>query len=125
MPRRAGEKYRGQTMRLTDLEPFFLQIEEPRRLYKQVDTLAEAQGVQFLCPKCFVDCGGSVGCHSVICWDATKGVTPEETPKPGRWQMLGTGLTDLTLRAGSSSVLLTGDGCKAHFFIEAGEIRMC
>lgn len=112
-------------MKLTELEPSFLRIEEPGRVYQDVDTLAEAQGVRFLCPLCFVTCGGSVGCHSVICWDATRGVLPEETPKPGRWQMLGTSLADLTLRAGSSSVLLTGDGCKAHFFIENGDIRMC
>ena len=112
-------------MKLVDIEAFFLKIEEPGRLYRRVDTIQEAHGVQFLCPKCFADNGGSVGTHSVICWDSTRGVQPEETPKPGRWEMLGTGLDDLTLRAGSSSVLLTGDGCKAHFYVENGAIRMC
>lgn len=115
---------------LTELEAHFLKINEPGREYQQVDTLAEAQGVQFLCPLCFsrnTNEDKSVGVHSVLCWDATRGVLPEETPKPGRWQMLGTSIADLTLRAGSSSVLLlTGeDGCKAHFFVENGVIRMC
>jgi hypothetical protein len=43
------------------------------------------------------------------------------SPTPGRWDFQGTGLQDLTLVAGSSSVLLTG-GCRAHFFVRDGEI---
>ncbi len=44
---------------------------------------------------------------------------------PGRWAMTGGGFDDLTLSAQQSSVHLTGSGCGAHFFIEAGNVRMC
>ena len=110
-------------MRLTDLEPKFLKRIDDHH-FRFVGTLAEADGVEFLCPKCMAENGMKrPGVHAVICWSPS---VPQTThPTPGRWQMLGTGLHDLTLRAGSSSVLLQGDGCKAHFFIENGNIRMC
>ncbi len=38
--------------------------------------------------------------------------------------MHGTGIADLTLVAGSSSVALQG-GCKAHFFVRDGAIVDC
>lgn len=76
----------------------------------------------FLCPKCFAANGGNVGTHSCICWRPC--VPQTEDPKPGRWEFEGSGLSDLTLVAGSSSVLLQG-GCDAHFFVRAGEIVMC
>jgi hypothetical protein len=85
-----------------------------------VDTLAESDGILFLCPKCFVANGGKVGTHSVICWRPR--IAPDVDPKPGRWEFEGTSLNDLTLRAGSSSILLTGQGCQAHFHITNGEI---
>ncbi len=96
----------------------------PRDHHVYVDTLAEAQGVTFLCPKCFLANGGPKGTHSIVCWAP---VVPQTVdPKPGRWELVGTGFADLTLRAGSSSVLLTdAAGCRAHFFVTNGEIRMC
>lgn len=84
-----------------------------------VDALAEADGVLFLCPKCFEANGGEVGTHSVICWRPR--VPPDVCPRPGRWEFHGTGLGDLTLVAGSSSVLLQA-GCAAHFCVRAGAI---
>ena len=78
----------------------------------------------FLCPKCYVANAGAVGTHSVICWAPQVPQTID--PKPGRWELVGTSLDDLTLRAESSSVLLTTEGgCQAHFFVENGVIRMC
>jgi hypothetical protein len=136
-------------MKLTELDPHFIRYEErietweravgpdetwrergcptetvtgPRQILLDVPTIAEAQGVRFLCPKCFASHGGAVGTHSVICWAPS--VPQTVTPTGGRWELLGAGLGDLTLRAGSSSVLLTS-GCHAHFFIEAGAVRMC
>ena len=80
-------------MRLTDLRPRFL-----KRLtahsFRQVETLAEADGLSFLCPKCWAENGGPVGTHSVICWSPS--VAQDTAPTPGRWQMHGTGLDDLT-----------------------------
>jgi len=106
-------------MRLSELEPQFLKITSPTT-FQDVDAIADADGVIFLCPVCFRANGGSVGTHSVICWQPH--VPQTIPPTPGRWNFVGTGYGDLTLRAGSSSIALTGDGCKAHFFITNGEI---
>jgi hypothetical protein len=108
----------------TQLEGQFLRREVTDGHIRQipVDTLAEAQGVRFLCPKCFRDNGGNVGTHQVICWSAERGTPADATPGPGRWKMEGTGLEDLTLsgeNGKSSSVWLTG-GCGYHGFIKNG-----
>lgn len=107
---------------LSQLKPTFLKRIDSHR-FRKVETLAEADGVQFLCPKCFDANGGAVGTHSVICWSPS--VSQDTSPTPGRWELHGTSLEDLTLVAGSSSVLLTGDGCQAHFFVRNGQIEMC
>lgn len=107
-------------MKLTDLEPQFLKITVPSKEQRYVDSIAEADGVMFLCPKCYVEHGHSaIGTHQVLCWALHVPLT--ESPGPGRWELVGTGYADLTLRAGSSSVALT-DGCAAHFFVQNGEV---
>lgn len=105
-------------MRLTELAAKFLKCDDNRH-FRFVATLAEADGVEFLCPKCFAANGGPVGTHAVICWSPT--IPQDTSPTPGRWSMEGTSLEDLTLVASSSSVLLHG-GCEAHFFVRSGEI---
>lgn len=107
-------------MRLLDLDPSFRRILD-ERTHETVDDIAQADGVMFLCPKCFVTNGGEIGAHSVICWSPK--VPQTWPPTPGRWELRGTGLHDLTLVAGSSSILLLG-GCAAHFFIRNGQIEM-
>ena len=106
-------------MRLDELEPKFLKLVHPKE-WHNVETIAEADGIRFLCPKCFTENSGPMGTHSVICWQPT--VPAEVRPAPGRWQFLGNGYRDLSLVAGSSSVQLNG-GCQAHFFVENGAIR--
>jgi hypothetical protein len=108
-------------MKLTELEPRFIRYEKrpDGEFFVDVDSITEATGIIFLCPKCWKSNGDSVGTHSVICW--TPAVPPEVNPKPGRWSFVGTGLHDLTLVAGSSSILLTA-GCKWHGWIRSGEI---
>jgi hypothetical protein len=110
---------RWVAMRLVDLEPEFVKVVIPGQIYHDVDTMQEAQGVRFLCPKCFVDNGGRPGTHYVQVWFRDHGVGDEEVPKPGRWAVSGTGLEDLSL---SPSILL-GSGCRWHGFVEKGEIR--
>ena len=109
--------------KLTDLAATFLRCESARS-FRRVTALAEAHGVLFLCPKCFVANGGEVGTHSVICWSASAGAPPNVEPLPGRWKMDGTGLHDLTLNGENSksrSVLLLGAGCGWHGFVTNGD----
>lgn len=107
-------------MKLTELEPQFLESKNPVTDH-YVDKIEEAQGIIFLCPKCFLENKGSKGTHSVICWNPT--VPQDRNPKPGRWNLVGTGYDDLSLVNGSSSVALNG-GCNAHFYVKNGEIIM-
>lgn len=87
-----------------------------------VDTITEAQGIEFLCPKCF----GSGGQHAVVCWSRSRGVPDDASPGPGRWTMEGTGYHDLTLNGdppgNARSVLLMG-GCAWHGFVTNGEVQ--
>ena len=107
-------------MRLRQLEAKFVRRTEDGRQY--VATIGEADGVDFLCPKCYGENGGPVGTHRVVCWSPS--VSQEVPPGPGRWSMHGGTIDDLTLVAHSSSVKLNG-GCDAHFFVKGGEIEMC
>jgi len=107
-------------MKLTDLDPKFLHCASERE-FKFVEGIGEADGVEFLCPKCFINNCGAEGTHRVICWSPK--VSLHIGPNPGRWRLVGTGIDDLSLVGSSNSVQLLG-GCFAHFFIERGEIRM-
>ena len=110
-------------MRLTDLDASLRKLTSTDRCtHSEIQDVASADGVLFQCPKCFVALGGAVGCHYVLCWSPK--VPDDVVPKPGRWNLVGTSLADLTLVAGSSSVLLVG-GCAAHFFVRNGEIVDC
>ena len=104
-------------MRYADVHTAFLAYQDELR-FNRVESLAEADGILFTCPDC--------GKHQVICWQPQ--VPQKMTPGPGRWSMTGTGVNDLTLTAGSSSIQLGYDieekdvNCKAHFWITNGEI---
>jgi hypothetical protein len=112
-------------VRLTELEPEWLRITAPGHWLK-VPTIAQAQGVKFVCPVCWVTNGGRIGTHSVVCWSRSRGVGDDESPKPGRWMLVGTSFEDLTLDGdppgAARSVLLTGPGCGWHGFITNGEV---
>ncbi len=110
-------------MKLMDLSPQFLKRipEDGREVWHDVEDIAEADGVEFLCPVCFDANKGPIGTHAITCWQPQ--VPAGIEPGPGRWTFHGTGYADLTLTAGSSSIYLTGPGCGAHFFIENGGIR--
>lgn len=104
-------------MRLTDLEPEWRRYEQrDGHIYHvTVDTIAEAQGIEFLCPKCRD--------HHVVCWSRTRGVPDDARPGPGRWTLEGTGFHDLTLNGdpGARSIDLKG-GCRWHGYITNGEV---
>jgi hypothetical protein len=106
------------SLRLSDLEPRFLKREDDTH-FRDVETLSEADGLWFLCPKCFLENRGRVGTHAVVCWSPS---VPQTThPVPGRWTMVGTGFHDLSLVAGSSSVQLTA-GCLWHGHVTNGDV---
>ena len=107
-----------------DLDAEFLVIVETGTYRRQAE-IAGAQGVKFLCPKCFATNGGPLGTHSIICWSRSAGTPEEMQPRPGRWKMDGSGIADLTLNGdavgggGARSVLLTA-GSGWHGFINSG-----
>ena len=111
---------------LADLEAQFLCYEpkDGHIYHVPVPTFGAAQGVIFLCPKCFATNNGPIGTHKVICWSRSRGVPDSASPGPGRWVMAGTGLHDLTLNADppstGRSIALRG-GCEWHGFITNGE----
>lgn len=125
-------------MKLTDLGAQFLQYEvrdvDPTKFVDgiqspsgkrvslpHVDTLEQAHGILFACPKCV----GSKHPHQVICWFVGK-VPDTASPGPGRWTPSGTGLADLTFVPGKParavSVLLNG-GCGWHGFVRNGDAK--
>lgn len=131
-------------MRLTELEPTFVRYEmkvetwtrvlgDPMT-YKDGDPteevtgsrehtilgvpFAEAQGIEFLCPKCFTANGGAVGTHWCNVTFADRGVPDEAGShntegKPTRWTVSGDTFETLVT---SPSILLEG-GCGWHGFI--------
>jgi hypothetical protein len=139
-------------MRLTDLDPQFVRFEERHapdpqewedgvlraagstyQVQIRVDSIQEAQGIRFACPKCYIANNGLVGTHGVLCWSSSRGVPDHATPGPGRWSLQGTGYNDLTLGeepGKSRSVLLHGE-CKEpdgkmgpgwHGFVTNGDV---
>lgn len=106
-------------MKLIDLNPKWLKHHNHVSWFR-VQSKDQADGIQFLCPKCFKANNGPEGTHSIICWAPQ--VSSNLSPRPGRWTMEGTDFNNLTLKAKSSSVQLTG-GCEAHFHIINGEIK--
>lgn len=106
---------------LRELDAWFIKLDSlDPKVFKRIESLAEADGIMFLCPKCFAANQGRVGTHMVLCW--FEGKVPDDLdPKPGRWNPAGTGLDDLTFVPGkkSCSVLLTS-GCNWHGFVSGG-----
>ncbi len=102
-------------MKLTQLDGQLLKI-TGKGGFRTDATMAEAQGVLFICPKCYATNKGKVGTHSIIIWFRDKGVPAEMEPKP-RWLATGTSIDDLTC---SPSVALIGD-CAWHGWIRNGD----
>jgi hypothetical protein len=97
-------------------------VDETRRRHEPALTPATADGVQFLCPKCYAANRGPVGTHTVLCWFVGK-VPPDAGPGPGRWTPQGADLAALTFIPGfpprPCSVKLTG-GCGWHGYVRDG-----
>lgn len=109
-----------------ELEACFRKFNPEDESSSRVETLAEADGVEFLCPKCFRSNKNSrVGVHTIICWFVGK-VPNWLSPGPGRWIPSGTSLEDLTFVKDKDhprcSVQLLA-GCKWHGFVANGGAR--
>lgn len=106
-------------MKLRELEARFIKLADESGSFRDDANFQDCDGLIFLCPKCFADNKGPIGTHSVICWKPH--VPLSISPGPGRWSQRGTGIDDLTLFAGSSSVWLK-DGCGWHGFVGFGSV---
>lgn len=108
-------------MKLIDLQPSFLRhsVEDGRRYHDALPSMAGANGVMFLCPRCTED--GQIAPHWVVCWDPSVSIAVK--PGPGRWRMVGTDAADLSLVAGDALVRL--GTCGAIFTVKAGEVQLC
>ena len=104
-------------------EDDFITVERMQHSWNEVDSIAEAHGIQFNCPKCS---DGERG-HIVICWSRSAGAPEDIPPLPGRWSLHGTSIYDLTLdgdvgNANSNRSVQLQGGCNAHFHVTNGEI---
>jgi hypothetical protein len=116
-------------MRLTDLEPQFMKrLSDTEFLY--VDSIAEADILKFLCPACWTKNKGPIGTHAIMC--PSPSVPKSTLPNMGRWNLVGTGFQDLSLVAGSSSILVKATEAERaagiaehwHGFIRNGEVTL-
>lgn len=110
-------------MKLAELEPMFVKRSGTDGSYAILDSIEGADGLQLLCPICFLKNNGAVGTHSILCW--TPNVPLSVTPGPGRWELQGKGIGDLTLIGKPTSSVKLEGGCRAHFVIESGEVHIC
>ena len=76
----------------------------------EVATLKEADGVLFDCPKCQR--------HSILTWN--RSIPSNIEPGPGRWDMRGNGLHDLTLTP-SIDLSRNNTGCLWHGYVTNGD----
>jgi hypothetical protein len=110
-------------------DPWFWSPHPYRYEFHYVETLAEADSISFLCPKCFQANGGPTGTHGVHVTFAGRNVPDEagsrdHTGKPSRWNASGTNIDDLVL---TPSISLDASqppnvGCHWHGFVGSNVI---
>lgn len=125
---------------LKELEAYFIQYEVRQETiehdgkseltqkvyFVEVKNLVDAHGVEFLCPACFNKNAGNCGTHGVICF--FRGKVPDSAePGPGRWDVSGSNLDDLTLSPSVNLDLHTEEyykqwpnACRWHGFVKNG-----
>ena len=123
-------KLKGQyVFRDDDGGKFLWGPDRVRYEFHNVETVAEADHVMFLCPACFTKNGGSVGTHSVMVTFEGRSVpdeagTRDSEGKPSRWAASGSTINDLVL---TPSILLDAkrkadEGCHWHGFVGSSGI---
>ena len=113
-------------MRLTVLQAQFIGLPTPTT-HPLVETLAEAGGIMFLCPLCYIKHGGAEGTHRVLVWFEGRGVPRGAVPLP-RWRVSGTGMEDLSLSPSIQLLAPEMPGvprdqveCRWHGFVRGGD----
>lgn len=94
--------------------------------FVMANDMKQAQGLKFLCPKCFERNNGPVGTHSVIIWSRSRGVPDHATPT-GRWTLDGVSCANLTVNGdppGSARSIQLIGGCAWHGYITNGRSSM-
>jgi hypothetical protein len=104
-------------MRLRNLDAHFVKLLPPEPDHghpmHDVETLAEADGVMFECPKCHK--------HQILCWFNGRSVPDEIASGTRRWNPTGVNIDDLTfVGPGATSVLVT-QPCGWHGFVRNGD----
>jgi uncharacterized protein DUF6527 len=99
------------------------EVTGPKEYTIPVASFAEAQGIWFLCPKCFQENGGPVGTHQCdVTFEGRRVADGHGSHgsdgKPTRWNVSGTGFENLTT---TPSILLIG-GCGWHGYITDGAV---
>lgn len=114
-------------MPLIALDPRLIRYElrDGVRYLVRVANLVAAQGILFLCPRCWATNGNSaVGTHAIEVTFADRGVPDDQGShgnggQPTRWMVTGSSFADLSTHP---SIQLIG-GCNWHGFITNGEVR--
>lgn len=108
-------------MKLTELDPQFhrYQTVDGREHIIPVATLAEAQGIQFDCPRC------QPYPHGLMVTFEGRGALDHQGShgskgQPTRWSVSGSGFDDLTLTPSIDAT--AGGGCTFHGFITNGQV---
>ena len=92
---------------------------EDDNTFRHVDTVAEADGIRFLCPKCFQENNGPIGTHSIVIF-FSKCPKAQQLMGHSGWNAAGRDLSDLTFTGPGAASVLLKTGCKYHGFIKNG-----
>lgn len=109
---------------LRQLEATFIAlVNDPSRegWREDVATLDAAQGIRFLCPRCYRANGGPIGTHSILCWFAGRGVPSTTMPGPGRW-IPNPGAVIETLTFIGPNAASVQSGKHWHGFVRSGHV---
>jgi hypothetical protein len=95
----------------------------PIDILTRVDTLGDSDGLQFLCPCCYIHNSGPIGTHRIAVYFAARGAPPHiglnSEGKTTRWEVMGNDFLDLTL----SPSIHVKKGCGWHGWIEHGVVK--
>ena len=99
-------------------EMFARGVAVPADTFRRVDTMTEAHGIRFMCPKSFALNGGPEGTHTVQIYfvgsPVPSHIGKNKNGQTVRWSAAGTSYDDLSL---SPSIQEEDDICGWHGFV--------